>query len=70
MTRPLSARTDGYGLGFPATLFLSTVLHTGSTRFDVWAGGDFHPVPGYTSRNILWSTAKVNEACARPPHVG
>ncbi len=34
----VAARTAGYGLGFPATLFLSTVLRALHTRFDVWVG--------------------------------
>jgi hypothetical protein len=37
----------------------------------VEARGAILSVPGLraTSGNILWSTTKVNEACARPPHV-
>jgi hypothetical protein len=33
--------------------------------------GENLSVPGLraTSQNILWSTTKMNEACARPPHV-
>ena len=61
-------RTAGYGLGFPATLFLSTILRA---LHNLMCGGGFSPTTRLraTSRNILWSTTKVNEACARPPHV-
>jgi hypothetical protein len=63
-TMVIGARTTRYLLGFPATLFLNTVL---------WAlrglmhGVENLSVPGLgaTSQNILWSTTKVNEACAR-----
>ena len=43
----VAPRTAGYGLGFPATLFLSTVLRA---LHDLSVGGDFHPVPGYVLR--------------------
>jgi hypothetical protein len=59
----------GYLLGFPTTLFLSTVQRSGLC--DLMYGGGNSPLPGLraTSRNILRSTTKVNEACARPQHV-
>ncbi len=62
------ARTTGYRLGFPATLFLGTVLRALRGLMD---GVENLSVPGLraTSQNILWSTTKVNEACARPRHV-
>ena len=61
-------RTTGYLFNFPATLFL--VQSYG--LYVVEARGAILSVPGLraTSRNILWSTTKVNEACARPPHDG
>ena len=64
----VAARTAGGGLGFPATYFLSTVLW--ALRELMYGEGD-SPLTGLcaTSRNILWSTTKVNEACARPRHV-
>ncbi len=64
----LSARTAGYGLGFPTTFFLSTVLRA---LRDLMYRGENSPLPGLgaTSQNILWSTTKVNEACAWPPYV-
>ena len=42
---------------------------TGSTW--LMHGVENSSLPGLraTSQNILWSTTKVNEACARPPHV-
>ncbi len=51
-------------LGFPATLFLGTVLRA---LHDLMHGVEDLFVPGLraTSQNILWSTTKVNEACAR-----
>ncbi len=62
------SRTAGNGLGFPATPFLSTVLWA---LHDLMYRGENSPLPGLraTSQNILWSTMKVNEACAWPPHV-
>jgi hypothetical protein len=62
------SRTTGYLFNFPATLFL--VQSYG--LYVVEARGAILSVPGLraTSRNILWSTTKVNEAYARPPHVG
>jgi hypothetical protein len=64
----MQARTTGYLLGLPATLFLSTVLR--ALRELMYGGGD-SPLPGLRamSQNILWSTTKVNKACARPPYV-
>ena len=64
----MQARTTGYLLGFPATLFLSTVLR--ALRELMYGGGN-SPLPGLraTSQNILWSTTKVNEAFAGPLHV-
>ncbi len=61
--RGLEARTTGYLLGFPATLFLSTVLQA---LRGLMSGVEKWSVPGLraTSQNILWSTMKVNEACA------
>jgi hypothetical protein len=60
-------RTTGYLFNFPATLFL--VQSYG--LYVVEARGAILSVPGLraTSRNILWSTTKENEAYARPPHV-
>jgi hypothetical protein len=65
--RYIVPRTTGYLLGFPATLFLvqSYWLYVVETRGAILSV----PGPRATSRNILWSTTKVNEACARPPHV-
>ncbi len=64
----LCPRTTVYPLGFPATLFLSTVLRT---LRGLMHGVENLSVPGLRamSQNILWSTTKVNEACAWPPHV-
>ena len=54
------SRTTGYLFNFPATLFL--VQSYG--LYVVEARGAILSVPGLraTSRNILWSTTKVNEA--------
>jgi hypothetical protein len=66
--KSLPPRTTGYLFNFPATLFL--VQSYG--LYVVEARGAILSVPGLraTYRNILWSTTKVNEAYARPPHVG
>ena len=55
-------------LGFPVTLFLSTVLWA---LRRLMSGVENLSAPGLcaTSQFILWSTMKVNEACARPPYV-
>ena len=65
--RALGTGTTGYLFSFPATLFLvqSYWLYVVETRGAILSV----PGPRATSRNILWSTTKVNEACARPPHV-
>jgi len=57
----------GLSLTFPPLLF--SYRPTGSTW--LMHGVEFRSVPGLrvTSQNILWSTMKVNEACARPPHI-
>ena len=52
---PLEHRQLGMALAFPPPFF--SVQSYGLYVTDV------------LSRNILWSTTKVNEACARPPHV-
>jgi len=57
----------GLSLTFPPLFF--SYSPTGSTW--LMRGVEFCSVPGLrvTSQNILWSTTKVNEACARPPHI-
>jgi hypothetical protein len=64
----LPPRTTGSILVFPAMLFLSTTLRA---LCSLMYGRKHPPLPGLraTSQNILWPTMKVNEACARPPHV-
>ena len=42
---------------------------TGSTWLMYGGGNSPSTRLRATSRNILWSTTKVNEACAWPPHV-
>jgi hypothetical protein len=64
----LRTLTTGYLIGFLVTLFLSTVLRA---LRRLMSGVENLSVPGLraTSQNILWSTTKVNEAFACPPHV-
>jgi hypothetical protein len=66
--RMLGSRTAGYGLGYLAMSVPSTLLQA---LRGLMHGVENLSVPGLraTSQNILWSTMKVNDACAQPPHI-
>ncbi len=65
--RRFASRTTGHLLGFPATLFLSTVLWA---LRGLMSGVEKWSVPGLraTSQNILWSTSKLNDKSWRVWH--